>query len=314
MSKNGAQRIIPKRFILSIDPVTSGNRSPVVLAALWMLVTLSSLLMLAIAARELSATISTVQMITVRNAVSFVLICVLLQGSGWAQVKTRQGSLHLVRAVSHLVAQYAWIVALAAIPMTEVFALEFTGPVWTVVIAAVVLGEKINRFRILTLVLGLTGVLIILRPGFQQLYPAHFIVIFSALCFSLANVLTKKLVAKNSPLNIIFYVTSIQFIITVVPAWTAWTTPNPTEWLWMAVMGVVSVTAHYSFAKAFSHADAMVVIPMDFLRLPLAGVVAWILYQENLDPFVIIGAVVMFSGNFINIRAEKKRRDAERIS
>lgn len=270
--------------------------------------TLTSLLTLAIAARELSATISTVQMINVRNAVSFLLICIPLQFSGWGQLRTTRLRTHVVRNVSHLVAQYAWIAALAVLPIAEVFSLEFTGPVWTVVIASVLLGESINRYRVLTLVLGLVGVLIILRPGFQDPDPALFLVIFSALCFSLANVLTKKLVADNSPLAIIFYMSVIQFALTAWPAWSAWVDPAPVQWAWLAVMGVVSITAHFCFAKAFFHADAMVVIPMDFLRLPLAAIIGWLLYRETLDIFVVIGAVTMFSGNFINIAAERRRR------
>jgi drug/metabolite transporter (DMT)-like permease len=214
---------------------------------------------------------------------------------------------HLVRNISHLIAQYAWIMALAAIPIAEVFALEFTGPVWTVIIASVLLGEQINRYRILTLVMGLIGVLIILRPGFQDPNPALFLVIFSALCFSLANVLTKKLVTTNSPLSIIFHMSVIQFMITAYPSWSAWVSPSPVEWVWLVVMGTVSITAHFCFAKAFSHADAMVVIPMDFLRLPLAAIMGWILYRETMDIFVVIGAVTMFTGNFINITAERKR-------
>jgi drug/metabolite transporter (DMT)-like permease len=245
-------------------------------------------------------------MITVRNAVSFILLCFLLQASGWGQLRTKQPGVHLVRAVSHLVAQYAWIFGIAAIPITEVFALEFTGPVWSVIIASVLLGEKINRFRVLTLVMGVIGVLVILRPGFRDPDPVMFIVIFSALCFALANVLTKKLVTGNSPLNIIFYVCVIQFLITLVPTTRVWVTPVPVEWFWMSVMGVVSITAHYSFARAFAYADAMVVIPMDFLRLPLAAILGWILYRESLDIFVVAGALIMFGGNFINILAEKK--------
>jgi len=285
--------------------LTDSSRSPVILAALWMIGTLTSLLALAIAARELSDTISTLQMITVRNAVSFLLICMLLMRSGWHQVRTRQAFTHGLRAISHLVAQYAWIFGLASIPMTEVFSLEFTGPVWSVIIASVLLGEKINRFRILTLLLGIVGVIVILRPGFRDPDPAMFIVIFSALCFALANVLTKKLVADNTPLNIIFYVTAIQFLITVIPTAFIWVTPNLREWGLMALMGVVSITAHYSFARAFSYADAMIVIPMDFLRLPLAAIIGWVLYREGLDIFVVIGALIMFTGNFINILAEK---------
>jgi drug/metabolite transporter (DMT)-like permease len=274
-----------------------------------MLGTLSSLLLLAIAARELSETISTIQMINVRNAVSFCIVCVALQTTGWSQLQTTQIGAHLVRNVSHLVAQYAWIVALASIPLVEVFALEFTGPIWAVLIASLLLGEKINGYRILTLVMGVIGVIIILRPGFRNPDPAMFIVIFSALCFSLANVLTKKLVKHNSPLNIIFYMTVIQFAITLVPAWAAWVMPSKKEWIWLIIMGMVSITAHYSFAKAFSYADAMIVIPMDFLRLPLAAIMGWLLYKEALDLFVVLGAIIMFSGNFINILVEKKLQE-----
>jgi drug/metabolite transporter (DMT)-like permease len=290
--------------------LSTAIRSPVILAAFWMLGTLSSLLMLAIAARELSGTISTLQMITVRNAVGFILICALLQGSGWKQLKTAQPGTHLVRSVSHLIAQYAWIFGLASIPMAEVFALEFSGPVWSVIIASVLLGEKINRFRVLTLVLGIIGVLTILRPGFRNPDPAMFIVIFSAVCFALANVLTKKLVVNNSPLNIIFYVTVIQFMLTVIPTVAIWVVPDTREWLWMIVMGIVAITAHYCFARAFSYADAMVVIPMDFLRLPLAGIMGWLLYQESMDVFVILGALIMFGGNLIGIYTEKRRLNA----
>lgn len=269
--------------------------------------TLTSLLMIAIAARELSDTISTMQIVNLRNAISFFLICIALQLGGWRQLRTQQGGIHFVRNVSHLIAQYAWIVALAAIPMAEVFALEFTGPVWTVIIASVLLGEKINRYRVLTLVLGFIGVLIILRPGFRDPDPILFLVIFSALCFALANVLTKKLVKQNSPLNIIFYMTVVQFSLTLIPSLADWVVPDTREWILIGIMGVTSISAHYCFARAFACADAMVVIPMDFLRLPLAGIMGWVLYQENIDLFVVAGALVMFSGNFINIVAENKR-------
>jgi drug/metabolite transporter (DMT)-like permease len=103
--------------------------------------------------------------------------------------------------------------------------------------------------------------------------------------------------------------TVIQFAITVVPAWAVWVMPSMKEWIWLIVMGMVSITAHYSFAKAFSYADAMIVIPMDFLRLPLAAIMGWLLYKEALDLFVVLGAIIMFSGNFINILAEKKLQE-----
>ena len=274
-----------------------------------MLGALTSLLILAVSARELSDQITTVQIINLRNGISFLIIAVILQIRGWQQIRTTQLTLHFVRNTAHLAAQYAWIVGLASIPIAEVFALEFTGPVWTVIFAALLLGESINRYRIITLIMGFIGALIILRPGFQVIDPAMLFVIFSAMSFSLAHVLTKKLVSGNSALNIIFYMTTIQFLLTLWPTTQVWVLPSPGDWLWILLMGTVSITAHYSFVRAFSLADAMIVIPLDFLRLPLAALVGYLFYQEGLDMFVLLGAIIMFSGNLINIIAEKRKTD-----
>lgn len=283
------------------------NRSPVLIAALWMLGALMSLIMLAVSARQLAAHMGIFEILFLRSAASLVLVLPLLRRRGLGQLRSLSLGTHLVRNTAHLGAQFAWITGLASLSLAEVFALEFTGPIWAALIAAFLLGERLTRFRVLSLAMGMIGVLVMVRPGFNEIHPAIFVVLASAVLFALANVLTKKLVVRDSPLSIIFWMTAMHLVMSAAPAALNWTPPTLADLPWVLAMAVVSITAHFCLSKAFAQADAMVVAPLDFLRLPLAAVVGWVLYQEGLDWFVMLGALVMFTGNLVNLWAERRR-------
>jgi drug/metabolite transporter (DMT)-like permease len=281
--------------------------SPVLRAAGWMMVVLFSLVMLAVSAREMSAEMSTIHILFLRSVVSLGLILVFVTRVGPRQLRTSQPGLHFSRNLAHLVAQYAWIYGIASISLAQVIALEFTTPIWTTVIAIIILGESLNRYRVMSLVLGMAGVLIIVRPGVADIHPATLVVLFSAVCFALAHIQTKQIVVKDSPVCVIFYMTLIHLLLSCVPALWTWEWPSASMWPWICTMAVVSITAHFSMAKAFALADAMVVVPMDFLRLPLAALVGYLVYAESMEFLVLVGAAIMFSGNLINIVAERRR-------
>lgn len=283
------------------------SRSPVVVAALWMLGALVSLILLAVSARELRENMGIYEILFLRSVASLLLVLPLLRSRGIQQLRSAQLGTHLVRNGAHLAAQYAWITGLVSLSLAQVFALEFTSPIWAALIAAVLLGERLTRWRVLSLACGMAGVLIMVRPGFTQVEPAILVVLVSAFLFALANVLTKKIVVQETPVAIIFHMCWMHLVLSVVPAMLEWTTPTLADLPWLAVMAVVSITAHYCLSKAFSQADAMVVAPLDFLRLPLAAVVGYLFYSEGMDWFVMLGAAVMFSGNLLNLRAERRR-------
>jgi len=270
---------------------------------------LLSLLLLAVSARELSAHMHTFEILFLRSLVSLLLVLPLIgrHPGGWAQLRSRQAGLHLWRNLAHLGAQYAWILGIALLPLAQVFALEFTAPLWGALLAALLLGERLNRYRLLALLLGMAGVLIMLRPGIEEIRPGVLIVLVSALGFALANTLTKKIVVQDSPLNIIFWMTVIHLVLSAPPAVLVWTPVSAVAWFWVLIMALVSISAHFCLSRAFALADAMVVQPLDFLRLPLAACVGFLFYQERLDWLVMAGALVMFSGNFINLAAERLR-------
>lgn len=279
----------------------------VLVAALWMSDALLSFMAMAVGGRELSAQLSTFQILFFRSLVGLVVISLLLSRAGWGQVAGRPFDLHLLRNLAHFGGQFGWFYGLAFIPLAEVFAIEFTVPIWTALWAALLLGERLSGPRLAALSLGIAGLLIILRPGSQSVHPAALAVLAGAAGYALAHTLTRRLALSDPPLVILFYMTVIQLPLGLLPALANWTTPAPALWPWLLVVGLSALSAHYCMARALALAPATVVVPMDFLRLPLIAVVGALVYGERLEWAVLAGAAVMLLGNWINISAERRR-------
>jgi drug/metabolite transporter (DMT)-like permease len=279
---------------------------PVTQAAVWMLGALVSLGAMAVATRELSAYLSISQILFFRSACGLLIISFLLWRTNWRQVVSPQLGSHFVRNLSHLCAQYAWIYGIIFIPMAEVFAIEFTAPVWTTLLAAIILKERITFPRVVSITLGLVGVLVIVRPGFAVVHHAALVVLVGAVCFAMAYTMTKKISSTDTPLCILFYMTAIQLPLTLVPSALDWQPVVQQAWPLILVVGVMALTAHYCMARAMKKADATIVVPMDFLRLPLIAAVGAMLYGEKVEIWVFLGAGLILVGNLFSIKMEKR--------
>ena len=283
--------------------------APIVKVAFWMVGTFVSLISMAIAGREMSTEITIFQLLFWRGLVGLGVILLLLQFTGgWHRVRTRKLPIHAARNVVHLGAQYAWFFAVAYIPIAEVFALEFTTPIWTLILAALILGEKITLVRVTAVILGFAGVLIILRPGLSPVGIPQVAALLSALGFAFSTyVMTRRLMRTDTPLTMLFWMVLIQTPLALLAGLDAWVWPTGWSWGWIALVGVGSLTAHYCMARALSLADANVVVPMDFFRMPLAAIVGWLAYAEIIDIWVLVGAAIIFGGNYLNVRAESRK-------
>jgi len=283
--------------------------SGIVLAGLWMGGALVSFLSMALAGRELSAELNTFQILFFRSVIGLVIISAILSWSGWAQVKSTKLRLHFIRNVAHYIGQFGWFYAISLIPLAQVFAIEFTIPIWTALIAPFLLSERLTTSRILVVVIGFIGILIILRPGMVPFEIGAISALIAAIGYALSHTLTKKLTRTDTPLAVIFYMTVIQLPMGAIPSLMEWTTPSIAMLPWLLVVGVTALSAHYCMARAFAHADAVVVVPMDFLRLPMVAMLGLFLYGEALDPWVLAGAVVILGAITINIVSERKNTD-----
>ncbi|MBL4782542.1 MAG: DMT family transporter [Porticoccaceae bacterium] len=272
-----------------------------------MLVALASFSLMAVAAKELSVSLGTAQILFFRSVIGLLLILVFVSVRGWGfgRFKTRCFKRHLFRNLAHFVGQYGWIYGLGFIPLAEVFALEFTVPIWTALAATLLLNERMSKSRVIAIALGLVGVLIILRPTMLIIHPAALAVLVSAVAFGLSHTLTRSLVQQDAPLAIIFYMCLIQLPIALGLSLGNWQMPTGNLWLWLLLIGTTAMSAHYSVSKALSYADAMVVIPMDFLRLPLIMLVGFFFYNESIDGFLLLGAALMLLGNYWSLKRER---------
>jgi drug/metabolite transporter (DMT)-like permease len=198
-----------------------------------------------------------------------------------------------------------WVYSIGALTLATVFAIEFTMPVWTALLAWLFLKERLTAPRLAQLGLGLAGVLIILRPGGGGFHPAALAMILGSLCYASSFIFTKRLSSTDSALAVLFWMSVVQTPVSLVAAAPQWVTPVAADLPWILVIGAGSFSAHYCMVRAMRLVDAMVAVPIDFARLPLIAVVGALLYGEAFDPLVIAGAAVIFAGTYYSLSRER---------
>jgi len=278
---------------------------------LWMTGALVSFCVLAVSVRGLAGVLNIFEILTVRSLVGLIVIVLLLavRADLRAAIAPRKLGTHLARSGIHFAAQWAWTLGITLLPLATVFALEFTMPAWTALLAALLLGEKLTPSRLGVVVLGLLGVLIILRPGLEAFQTTSLWVLAAAVGFAMAMILTKHLTATETTMSIVFWMNLMQLPMGLAGADSLL---FPLRLGWEHVpsvfgMGIGSLAAHLCISNAMRSGDATLVVPFDFLRIPLIALVGWWLYNEPLDVFVFIGASVIIAGVLWNLRAESRR-------
>lgn len=279
-------------------------------SVLWMLGAILAFSFTAIAGREAThglnqESISISQLVFFRNIVGLFLVSLLI-----ARYPQKQGrplditlfKLHFGRNSAHFFGQWCWFFGLSILPLAQVFAIEFTVPIWTAMFASLILAEKISGLRLVAITLGFAGVLIILRPGFVTIPDAAWVVLVGAIAYALSHTLTKRLSAHASALSILFYMHIMQLPLALLLVCFDFAWPQGITWLYVVITALAAMAAHYCMAKALSYGDAMVVMPMDFLRLPLIALLGVLLYGEGVDIWLLVGACVMLVGNMLALK------------
>ncbi len=273
------------------------------LVALWMTGWLTAMVLMAVAAREAGKMLHVFQIMEVRSLLGIVLILPMVAAAGGVRaIRTRRFGLHVGRNAVHYAAQFLWFLAITMIPIAEVVAIEFTGPVWVALLAVLLLGERMTAARLAAVVLGVVGVVIIVRPGLDHVEAGQVIALLAAIGFAGSIILVKSLTRTENVVSIIFWMVVIQSVIGAVPAAMVWQTPPAAAWPWVVVIAVCGTYSHFCMAHALRHADATTVVPLDFLRVPLTALAAWLVFAERFDVFTVIGAAVILAGNLLNLR------------
>ncbi|PAP93334.1 DMT family transporter [Mesorhizobium wenxiniae] len=280
-------------------------------AAFWMALSIASFLTMSVAGRATTAELNVFQVLELRSVIGlFILLPLVMISGGFAAMRTKRPLAHIARNVVHFVGQAAWLYALTLIPLAVLISIEFTTPIWTAILAVGFLGERLSRPRLAAIVLGLIGVVIIVRPGVGSVDPGHIVVLGAAVCFGISVVVVKSLTRTDSVVSIIFWMLVIQSVLGLIPALYEWRNPPLELWPWILLIAFTGMSSHFCMARALAYADATVISPMDFLRVPLSALIGWLLYHEQIDAFTAGGALLILLGNLLNLQ-KKASKPAE---
>ncbi len=281
-------------------------------ACLWMIGAITSFTLMALSGRTLAGAHDTFEIMMYRSAFGILIVLGVAKWAGTlGQINRDALGLQVLRNVVHFTGQNMWFYALTLIPLAQLFAFEFTTPLWVILLSPLLLGERLTGVRILAAFTGFVGILIVARPSVDGVSMGMLVAAGCAVFFALTFITTKQLTRRQTITGIMFYLTLIQLVLGMIAS--GWdgdiTLPTPQTLPFLLAIGLCGLVAHFCIAKALSLASAAVVSPIDFARLPVIAILAMFLYDEPLDFWVFVGATLIFAGNYLNIMMETRRAD-----
>jgi len=276
----------------------------VLIAAAWMIGAISSFTLMAVAGRTVSAELDTFEIMLFRSLTGIAIVVSVAVATGRIkQIGRNRLALHATRNIFHFTGQNLWFYAITVIPLAQVFALEFTTPIWVILLSPLILGERITAVGLVSAAIGFVGILIVARPDPTNISWGLMAAAGCAVFFAMTAIFTRKLTQTETITTILFYLTVMQAIFGLVCAGIDGdiAIPSAATLPWVIVIGCAGLLAHFCLTKALSIAPASIVMPIDFVRLPTIAVVGMLLYQEPLEVWVFVGAALIFAANYLNI-------------
>ena len=282
---------------------------PVLKAAIWMTGAIASFSTMAVAGREVSFALDTFEIMLFRSVVGVIIVVFAAIAFGTLrQINRQQFSLHFARNIMHFIGQNLWFYAVTVIPLAQVFALEFTSPIWVILLSPLLLGERITLIRAAAALMGFIGILVVPRPNMAGINTGVIMAASSAIFFAFTIIFTKRLTRTQSITCILFYLTVLQLGFGLIAAGHDGdiALPNTETLPWLVLIGVTGLLGHFCITKALEIAPATVVVPIDFVRLPVIAIIGMLAYGEILDLWVLLGSGIIFASNYLNILSETR--------
>jgi drug/metabolite transporter (DMT)-like permease len=235
--------------------------------------------------RYVSTSIHPFEIALFRNLFALVVVLPWFYRYGIAPLRTQHFGLHALRALFNIMAMLSFFYALSITPLSEVTALGFTAPIFTTILAALVLGEVVRARRWAAITVGFLGTLIILRPGFEAIGFGQLLVLFSSMIWACALLVIKTVGRTDSSATIISYMALLMIPLSLVPALFVWRWPDLESWGWLIAIGLLGGIAQFCMTESLRQADTAVVMPFDFFKLVWVTLIAcaiYIAYRERL--------------------------------
>ena len=278
--------------------------------AIWMLGFIINITIMAISIKELSVKYSSFEIQNFRNIFSIIIILSIYMFKNTPQIKTFQVKTNLIRNIFHFIGQSAWTWGLTVLPLAVVFSIEFTMPIWAAIISLIIFREKITVNKILFLTLGLIGTWIILMPDTKHLGLYNLIVLLAAITYAIAHNFTKKLTNTDSILSILFFMSIIQLPFSSVGSIIVGNLHYNImkEAPLIILLTFTSLLAHYSLSSALKISEASIVLPIDYIRLPLILFIGWYFYGEAIYFNTLLGSLLIIFGVIVFLNRDYAKK------
>ncbi len=280
------------------------NTSTPVLVFVWMTGALISFVFAAIAIRTLTGHFNVFEIGVVRTAGGLAIIAgaAFVRPGLLSDIISSDPTIHAGRNIVHAIGGILWTMAIGLLPLATVFSLEFTAPAWVAILAYPMLGERIGRRAMVGIAAGLVGVLVILRPAPGSVNLTALLPLGAAFCFAMSVLLTRRLALTESLAAILFWMMTLQLAFfgagaLVMGGGTAFSGPWPDGALFAMVgLACAGLGSQLCLSRALQIGEATMVVPLDFLRVPLIAMIGWLLYGEPLSVWIFLGAACILAG------------------
>ena len=257
--------------------------------------------------KHLGAKFDPFQLAFARYLVGLVILGPVFISMGASGLSTKRFGLHMTRLIMACIAQIGVFYAVIHLYLADATAIAFSRPLFTTIVAVLLLSELVSARRWIATLVGFSGVMIMVRPGHAGIDPVVLIAIVSALTFAVANVLIRLMSDTEPPNRILFYYHAGSTVIFLGPAIWVWQTPVGVEWFMLALIGMLTTIGMIGFVRAFSVGEANAVGPIEYVRLIYAAIIGYAFFAEIPSPWTFVGAIVIVVSALYIARAEARR-------
>ena len=259
--------------------------------------------------RYLGGEMHPIQAAFIRYAFGIVLVVPVMLRVGLYELLSARIRLHASRGLVHGIGVMLWFYAMSRLPIAEVTALGFITPIFTAAGAMLILGERAKSYRVAGIVLGFIGALIVLRPGLRIIDFGAVAMLIAAPLFA-CSLLMAKVATKTESSSVIVALLSVFCTLTLLPlALVYWRTPTMEEWLLLLLAAVFATAGHYFLTRAFQSAELSALQPFSFLQLVWATLLGLVVFSEQPDLWLWLGAgVIVFSATWIGRQEVRSSR------
>ena len=262
--------------------------------------------------RELAGQIPTMELVFFRNLIALVVLIPIVRRQGVGLPSKSQIPIYALRVLFAYSAMVLLFYSLARMPIADVYALQYTIPLFTILLAAIVLNQKADIHSWVACLVGFLGTLIVMRPGLIEITLASLAALTTAFMHAGSNTTIKILARRDNPEVITLWTNFGMLPLALAPTIFLWVTPTLEQWPLVIGIGVISSIGGYCFTRSVSAADARIVQPFQFSRMIFAAAIGWIMFSELPDLWTWLGASVIFAASYYIIYREGlSRRSTE---